>query len=147
MRITVMALALFLAGCGPFDGSPAKPRALTGRGYVHYHLYPDTGQCYCGVGFDFTRYGKMVAAAPETLLAYFGDDVCVRPLQVDLVSESTGKRVRVTVVDKGGQAEGNFDLRERHIMDLSAEAFRVLDADGEGMKAGRIYVTWEATQP
>lgn len=140
------ALGALLLGCnGSLHGTgPGDTHVeLAGAGYVHYHLYPDTGQCYCGVEFDFTKYHKMIAAASESIHHHFGDSLCTRRKIAIVKSETTGKTVRVALVDKGGQPTDDFNAREQHIMDLSREAFDSLDADGAGVKAGRIYVIWE----
>jgi hypothetical protein len=142
IRISLAALAV--AGCSAHrDADVPGGLELSGRGYVHYHPYPDTGQCYCGAAYDFTVHRKMIAAASETIHHYFHDSLCENRKYAYLVSQSTGKSIRVLIVDKGGQPTDDFNRNEQHIMDISEEAFKALDVDGRGYQAGRIYVDWE----
>lgn len=144
IRILLASLsaALFCSACF-HSYAPGDTAELSGRGYVHYHLYPDTGQCYCGIAYPFTLHRKMIAAASESIHAHFGGDMCAHPKYVDLVSTRTGRSIRVLIVDKGGQPTDDFNREEQHIMDISAEAFDSLDVDGEGRFSGRLYVGWE----
>ncbi|GEM_PF-5437217 len=112
---------------------------------MHYHPYPDTGQCYCGIEYDFTANGKMIAAASESIHHHFKDKLCENRKFAWITSRSTGAKVRVMIVDKGGQPTDDFNRSEQHIMDLSLEAFKVLDPDGEGVRTGRIDVDWAIT--
>lgn len=116
---------------------------LSGQGYVHYHLYPEIGQCYCGVEYDFGARDMMVAAISESVHSYYGERLCQDRKYAHVTSLSTGARVRVLIVDKGGMPIRDYALGEQHIMDLSQEAFRALDVDGNGYVTGRIYVKWE----
>lgn len=135
--------ALAACGRGGTSGPQGSSSELSGRGYVHYHLYPDTGQCYCGIEYPFTVHAKMIAAASETIHSHFGEKLCSQRRFAILTSKSTGKRIRVLIVDKGGQPTDDLGRTEQHIMDISEEAFDALDADGSGKPAGRIYVDWE----
>ena len=143
------AIALAFPACGKGKGSQIEATAaeLSGRGYVHYHLYPDTGQCYCGVEYPFTVHAKMIAAASESIHSHFGEAMCSQRRFATLTSQKTGKSIRVLIVDKGGQPTDDFRREEQHIMDISEEAFDALDADGSGKPAGRIYVDWEIEKP
>ena len=152
MRFSVLpflALGIFaiaLLGACTFRTENQSSHAeveLSGQGYVHYHLYPDVGQCYCGVEYDFTAEDKMVAAISESVHTRFGERLCQDRKYAYVTSLSTGKQVRVLVVDKGGMPTRDFSAREQHIMDLSEEAFKALDTDGNGYVTGRIYVKWE----
>lgn len=141
--LTALA-ALAWAGCSEGRSPSSGPKGeLSGNGYVHYHPYPDTGQCYCAVEYDFTAHGKMVAAISPAVHAHYGERLCLDRKYAWITSVSTGKRIRVLIVDKGGVAQGDLTRPEQHIMDLSIEAFRALDIDGQGRHAGRIYVKWE----
>ena len=146
------ALAILLAACDHptgRDGGAQGPgiygqgAALAGRGYVHYHPYPDTGVCACSAAYPFTIHAKMIAAASPAIHAWFGNDLCTHPTWAVITSRSSGKRVRVRIVDEGGTATPPFDRLEQHVMDLSIEAFDALDSAGAGKFAGRIYVDWE----
>jgi hypothetical protein len=140
----LVPVALLLGACGiASDAVRSAGQDLSGRGYVHYHPYPDTGQCYCGSAYDFAAHGKRIAAASESIHRYFGDSLCERPRYAYVTSLRTGAAVRVLIVDKGGLPTNDFGRLEQHIMDLSVEAFRELDTDGEGYRTGRIYVDWE----
>lgn len=139
--------ALILLGCSdgrsPSAGPPGSAGELSGNGFVHYHPYPDTGQCYCAAAYDFTAHGKMVAAISPAVHAHYGERLCLERKYAWITSVSTGKRIRVLIVDKGGVADGDLTRPEQHIMDLSIESFQALDIDGRGRHAGRIYVKWE----
>lgn len=139
-----MAAAL-LGACHfhPETGSSGTVPELSGNGYVHYHMYPEIGQCYCGVEYDFAARDMMVAAISESVHSYYGERLCQDRKYAYITSLSTGTRVRVLVVDKGGVPTLDFSRSEQHIMDLSREAFRALDSDGNGYVTGRIYVRWE----
>lgn len=141
-----MVLTLVLSGCmgpDPYYRRPGSGGALSGHGYVHFRNYPDRGYGFCGWEVDYRAYNKMVAAVSESIHAYYGYALCAEPRYARVRSNSSGREVRVRIVDQGGASTGNFDRQEQHIMDLSEEAFRALDADGSGRHTGRIYVTWE----
>lgn len=143
-----LILAVVLAGCmGPDPYYPRRPgsggEGLSGRGYVHYRTYPDRGYGFCGWEVDYRGYNKMVAAVSESIHGYYGWSLCEEPRFARVRSITTGREVRVRIVDQGGASTGNFQRQEQHIMDLSVEAFHALDADGAGHHTGRIYVTWE----
>jgi hypothetical protein len=140
-----LCLILGLASCSTRHGSEtaAGNARLSGRGYVHYHPYPAVGQCYCGVEYDFAAHDMMVAAATETIHHYYSDSLCSNRKYAWLTARDTGKRIRVLIVDKGGQPTDDFNRSEQHIMDISEAAFSLLDTDGKGLHAGRIYVDWE----
>lgn len=147
MRSRLFALAFLSVACNhPADqgmGPQGDGGALSGRGYVHYHPYPDTGQCACASAYPFTDFAKMIAAASPAIHAHYGNDLCTHPTWAVLTSRASGKRIRVRIVDEGGTATPPFDRLEQHVMDLSIEAFDALDSAGAGKFAGRIYVDWE----
>ncbi len=145
LLIPALAAVLAFTACSRSQSGPSATVVLAGRGYVHYHLYPDTGQCYCGIEYPFTIHGKMIAAASESIHARFGEKMCSQPKYANLTSQKTGRSIRVLIVDKGGQPTDDFGREEQHIMDISEEAFDALDSDGSGKPAGRIYVDWEIT--
>lgn len=145
-----LALSLVCSGCMAPEPYSRHPRGgdsrgggeLSGRGYVHYRSYPDRGHGYCGWEVDYRSYGKMLAAVSESIHSYYGYSLCERPRYAYVRSITSGREVRVRIVDQGGAWTGDFGRQDQHIMDLSVEAFRALDADGSGHHTGRIYVTW-----
>jgi hypothetical protein len=149
MRYTVflgfcLFLCLCLSGCMPPEPPYGRDGGeLFGRGYVHYRSYPDRGHGYCGWEEDYRSYGKMVAAVSESIHDYYRHSLCGSPRYAYVRSVTTGREVRVRIVDQGGVWTNDFGRQEQHIMDLSEEAFRALDVDGSGHHTGRIYVTWE----
>lgn len=143
-----LLLNLVLAGCMAPEPYPRRPGSggsggLSGRGYVHYRSYPDRGYGFCGWEVDYLGYDKMVAAVSESIHSFYGYSLCDAPRFARVRSIDNGREVRVRIVDQGGAYTGNFQRQEQHIMDLSVEAFRALDADGSGQHTGRIYVTWD----
>ncbi len=123
----------------PCEGDPAL---LTGNGYVHYHQYPDSGTCYKGE-VNFLDYDKMIAAVSSSIHSYFDENMGNKEYYVRVTLENNQESVIVAAIDKGGIRTDNFYAREQHIMDISEEAFTLLDYDGSGKAAGRLYVTWE----
>ncbi len=115
---------------------------LAGSGYVHYHLYPDSGICYKGE-VNFQDYNKMIAAVSPSIHTFFGEKMGVKEYYVRVSLMDGSNSVVVAAIDKGGVETDNFFRREQHIMDISEEAFTLLDSDGSGKAAGRIYVNWE----
>ncbi len=136
------ALALVLALLTGCSGRGESYSELSGRGFVHYHPYPAVGQCSCSSEYDFAAHGMMVAAANESIHKALGNDLCANRRYALVSSRSTGRQVRVMIVDQGGQPTDDFNRLEQHSMDLSIEAFDALDPDGKGKHAGRIYVDW-----
>lgn len=118
---------------------------LAGSGYAHYHQYPDSGICYAGE-VNFLNYNKMIAAVSPSIHSYFDEKMGERSYYVRVSLENSDHFVEVAAIDKGGVVTEDFNRREQHIMDLSEEAFDLLDIHGMGKAAGRLYVKWEIVE-
>lgn len=141
-------LFLLITACSDTSGRVTEGKAesesvlLAGKGYVHYHQYPDSGTCYKGE-VNFLNYDKMIAAVSPSIHTYFSEEMGMREYYVRVSLENQNHSVTVAAIDKGGVTTTDFNRREQHIMDISEEAFDLLDIDGAGKAAGRLYVTWE----
>jgi len=119
-----------------------KTPIIEGKGYCHYHIYPNTGQTLCAINDDLSIYNKKIAASSPSIHDYFNNTLCDSLKYLYVTAVSTGKTVKVAIRDKGGIATNDFSVTEQHIMDISQEAFTELDIDSVGYQTGRIYIDW-----